>query len=412
MPLSTVTNIAKKALGFSAEQKSVNIASFDIGELVAGIGTASNVEVSSASAMRVPAVSCAVGIISEKIGDLPAKLYKQGTKETAREHTAYKLIHDEANPFTSAAQLRRDLTLDALLRGDGYALVNRAADGRPLEFNRLDPAKVQNDAEDDGTPFYRVTVERGRQIRVEYPDMLHIQPIGGVSPIRLGREAIALAIAFERHIAGLFANGGRPSGVITAKKSLDAEAKKKLAASWFSTHSGTNAGGTAILDEEMGYEQLSTTLADAQFAENRVEQIREIARAFRIPPTMLFELTRGTWSNTEEMARQFYTMTLKPWLTAWAWAYARCLLTPDERTGLYVEFVTDDLLTTDFSKKATALGQYRSMGALTGNEVRAMLNMPAHPEGDSLSNPHITTTPATLTQAEGKPAWISPKDSE
>lgn len=57
------------------------------------------------------------------------------------------------------------------------------------------------------------------------------------------------------------------------------------------------------------------TLADAQFAENRLEQIREIARVFRVRPTMLFELSRGTWSNTEEMTRQFYNITLKPWLT-------------------------------------------------------------------------------------------------
>lgn len=402
--ISPIRGIAK-AIGFYREEtNSVSLSDPLALELFGITPTAPNIQVGPMSAMSVPAVACAVGIISEKVGDLPAKLFKQGKKDTARRHAAYKLIHDEANPFTSAAQLRRDLTLDALLHGNGYALVNRAGDGRPLELNRIDPGKVQNDFEDDGTPFYRVSVERGRQVRVEYPEMLHIQPIGGVSPIKLGREAIALAIAFERHIGGLFANGGRPSGVITAKKSLDAEAKKKLAASWFSTHSGSNAGGTAILDEEMGYEQLSTTLADAQFAENRVEQIREIARVFRIPPTMLFELTRGTWSNTEEMARQFYTMTLKPWLTAWAWAYARCLLTPEERDKLYIEFVTDDLLTTDFSKKATALGQYRSMGALTGNEVRAMLNMPAHPEGDSLSNPHITTTTPAAAPADSEPS--------
>lgn len=162
--------------------------------------------------------------------------------------------------------------------------------------------------------------------------------------------------------------------------------------SWFSTHSGRNAGGTAILDEGMDYQQLSMTLADSQFAENRLEQIREIARVFRVPPTMLFELTRGTWSNTEEMARQFYTVTLKPWLTSWAWAYARVLLTPEERRDLYVEFVTDDLLTTNAAARAAAYGQYRSMGAMTANEVRSGLNLPPHAEGDTLQNPYITVT--------------------
>ena len=409
--LAPIKGLAKR-FGFAPqEQKSMTFSSVDAADFFIGSPTASNIDVGPTNAMRVPAVACAVGIISEKIGDLPAKLYKQGTKETAREHPAYKLIHDEANPFTSAAQLRRDLTFDALLRGNGYALVNRPND-TPLELNRLDPSRVQNRYEDDGTPFYIVSTNRGRQVRVEYPDMLHIQPVGGISPIKLGREAIALAIAFERHIASVFANGGRPSGMLKHPGRLTPEAMMKLAESFIRTHGGKNAGGLAVLDEGMDYQQIAMTLADAQFAENRLEQIREIARVFRIPPTMLFELTRGTWSNTEEMARQFYTMTLKPWLTTWQWAYARCLLTPEERQRFYIEFVTDDLLTTDFAKKATALGQYRAMGVYTGNDVRAMLNLPDHPDGYGLGSPHINPTPAAPAPVEDKPTWISPKESE
>ena len=222
-----------------------------------------------------------------------------------------------------------------------------------------------------------------------------------MSPITLGREAIALSLAFEGHIASLFANGARPSGIIKSEKMLDVEAKKKIAASWFSTHAGRNAGGTAILDEGMTYDQLSMTLADAQFAENRLEQIREIARVFRVPPTMLFELTRGTWSNTEEMARQFYAITLKPWLTSWAWAYSRVLFTSEERAAFYVEFVTDDLLTTNAAARAGAYGQYRSMGAMTANEVRSGMNLPPLADGNSLANPYTTSgTPAPAPESD------------
>jgi HK97 family phage portal protein len=143
---------------------------------------------------------------------------------------------------------------------------------------------------------------------------------------------------------------------------------------------------------------VTMTLTDAQFAENRLEQIREIARVFRVPPTMLFELTRGTWSNTEEMARQFLQVTLKPWLSQWVWAYSRCLLTPDERRQFYAEFITDDLTTTDTAARAAAYGQYRSMGAMTANEVRAGLNMPPHQDGNDLQNPYTTTGPTPPTK--------------
>ncbi|MDW4548828.1 phage portal protein [Defluviimonas sp. D31] len=401
MAFDTFKDRVKGALGFKNERKTFTLTAPETLALFGVIPSATSLQIGPGTAMRVPAVACAVSLISETIGALPAKLFEHETKAAARIHPAYRLIHDEANEWTSAAQLRTQLTLDALTHGHGYAQVVRVGDGTPFELHRLDPSKVQQRAEPDGEPFFLVQGERG-QVRFSHTEILHIEAFGGVSPITLGREAIALALCFETYMTSLFANGGRPSGIIKSGKVLDVDAKKKLAASWFNTHSGRNAGGTAILDEGMDYQQLSMTLADSQFAENRLEQIREIARVFRVPPTMLFELTRGTWSNTEEMARQFYTVTLKPWLAAWSWAYAHVLLTSDERRELYVEFVTDDLLTTNAAARATAYGQYRSMGAMTANEVRSGLNLPPHPEGSTLQNPY-TTTGAPAAQPEDTP---------
>ncbi|KRS11047.1 HK97 family phage portal protein [Roseovarius atlanticus] len=380
----------KKALGFSAEEKALTLADPDALTLFGVLPTTSGVSIGPGIAMRVPAVACAVGLISETIGSLPVKLHDRASKAALTNHPAYRLVHDEANEWTSAAELRRDLTLDALQHGAGHAQVIRTNDGTPYELHRMEPGKVQRDLEPDGEPFYRVTTNAG-QVQLSFRDVLRIEAIGGVSPIVMGREAIALALSFESHIGGIFANGGRPSGVIKAQKVMDVEAKKKVASSWFATHGGSKAGGTAILDEGMDYTPLSMTLADTQFAENRLEQIREIARVFRVPPTMLFELSRGTWSNTEEMARQFMQITLKPWLTDWAWAYARCLLTPEERKAAYFEAVTDDLLRTDTAARATAYGQYRSMGVMTANEVRAAQNLPPLPGGNELSNPYTST---------------------
>jgi phage portal protein BeeE len=97
------------------------------------------------------------------------------------------------------------------------------------------------------------------------------------------------------------------------------------------------------------------------------------------------------------MARQFYAITLKPWLVSWAWAYARVLFTPEERAAFYIEFVTDDLLTTNATARAGAYGQYRSMGAMTANEVRSGLNLTPLAEGNSLANPYTTSGASALT---------------
>lgn len=372
------------------EAKSFTLTDPEAFQLFGITGTGAGISIGPRSAMKVPAVACAVSLIAETAGSLPAKVYDRDTRETAKTHPAYALIHDEANPWTSAEALRVQVTTDALLHGHGFALVVRNDAGAPIELHRLDPTAVQMDDLPDGEPSYVITFDDAKR-RVPFQDILHLSAFGGIAPVKLGSEAIGLALAFEGHIAKLFANGGKPGGILKSEKNLGDEAKAKLAASWTAAHGAGRSGGTAILDEGMSFETVTMTLTDAQFAENRLEQIREIARIFRVPPTMLFELTRGTWSNTEEMARQFLQVTLKPWLSSWAWAYARCLLSPEERKHLYIEFVTDDLLTTTAAARATAYGQYRAMGVMTANEVRAGLNLPSQAEGDTLQNPFTTT---------------------
>ncbi|PJF10780.1 phage portal protein [Pseudorhodobacter sp. MZDSW-24AT] len=391
----------KYTFGPKPEAKSFTLTDPEAFQLFGITGTGAGVSIGPRSAMKVPAVACAVSLIAETAGSLPAKVYDRDTRENVKDHPAYTLIHDEANPWTSAEALRVQITTDALLHGHGFAFVVRNDAGAPLELHRLEPTAVQVDTLADGEPSYIVAFDDAKRT-VPFQDILHLSAFGGIAPIKLGHEAIGLALSFEAHIAKLFANGGKPGGILKSEKALGDEAKTKLAASWTAAHGAGRSGGTAILDEGMSFETVTMTLTDAQFAENRLEQIREIARVFRVPPTMLFELTRGTWSNTEEMARQFLQVTLKPWLSSWAWAYARCLLTPEERKRLYIEFVTDDLLTTTAAARATAYGQYRAMGAMTANEVRSGLNLPPMADGNALQNP-FTTTSATPAPSQEEP---------
>lgn len=377
---------------FNLEEKAVGLSSPAALEIFGVVPTITGQNVTAASAMRVPAVSRAVSLIAQGVGNLPVKLYNRDDRQAVNEHPAYRLVHGMANPWTSAEDMRTTLTTDALLHGHGFAVVVRNALGDPIELHRLDPARVKVEMDETtGEPIYTVQVTGGTA-RYHYRDILHVSAFGGVSPVTLAREAIGLALSFEAHVAKLFDNGARPAGIISTEKTLGDDAKVRLAKSWQSAHSGGKVGGTALLDEGMRFEQISMTLTDAQFAENRVEQVIEIARAFAVPPPMIFELSRATWSNSEEMGRQFLTFTLKPWLATWASAYGRCLLADDERGENYFEFVTDDLTTTDTQKRAEAYSKYRAAGVLTANEVRAGLNLPPRPDGDVLASPHITPT--------------------
>lgn len=367
------------------------------------LSSASGLPVTAASAMSVPAVKRAVSLISESVATIPFKSYVTETREAAQDHPSFTIVHDWANDWTSAESLREQLTVDALLTGDGYAQVVRNAEGKVLELHRMEPNAVQMERDNFGEPTYRIRLQDGGEAFLAYHDVLHLQAMGGVSPVTMAREAIGLALAAEKHLTGFFKNGGRPSGVILHPNKLEAETTKKLAASWFQSHGGDQSGSTAILDEGMQFKEIAVKLADAEFSEVRREQVREIARAFNVPPALLYELSRGTWSNFEQSHRDFLTGTLRPWISRWQAAYARVLLTPEERTRFYIEATPDDMLSVEFAARATAFSQYVAMRALTPNEVRAALNRPPLPGGDKLQNPFTTTSAAAPAPAEDDP---------
>jgi len=399
--MGIMSSLARAVGRGASEQKSIRLTDPEALALFGVLPATSGASVTAANALRVPAVRRAVSLIAESVATLPFKTYA-ADKAAAKDHPSYALVHDWANDWTSAEDLRELLTADALLTGHGFAQVIRNDAGRPLELHRMDPGAVAVEHDGFGEPSYRVRLTGGAAVVLPFGDVLHIQTLRGVSPITLAREAIGLTLAAEQHLAGFFKNGGRPSGVILHPNKLDAEAMKKLATSWFKSHGGEQAGSTAILDEGMQFKEIAVKLADAEFSEVRREQVREIARAFNVPPALLYELSRGTWSNFEQSHRDFLTGTLRPWIARWQAAYTRVLLPPADRARFYIEATPDDLLSVEFAARATAYSQYRAMGAMAANEVRAGLNLPPLPGGDVLENPFTTTgaAPAPTTESQ------------
>ncbi len=386
-----------KAIGFGSEQKSFSVSDPQCFELWGGSPTASGVSVGRSSALHVPAVLHAVRLISETIGSLPCKLYREegDSKEAAKDHGSYRLVHRFANEWTSAGQLRVDLTADAILQKGGFAEVVRFSDGRPFEFHRLAPGTVQRRFEDSGEPYYLVQSPKSQQRRLSFRDVLYMRSFLDTSPIMLGKDAIGVAMVLERHASKFFGSGARPSGIIWNEKPAGGEAGAKtisnILKSWREWQSSAN-GDPLILDAGWKYDAQTMRGTDAQFIENRLEQINEIARAIGVPPTMLYQLERGTWSNTEQMASSFLQLCLKPWLDRWQDAYATVLLSEDEQDDHYFEFVTADLERADAAARAEIYSKLIAARVYTPNEVRARENLPAHPGGDELANPHITTT--------------------
>lgn len=386
-----------KALGaVGLARKSLAYPTPEILALFGATATASGRSVTAETAMRVPTVAACVRAISEAAGTLPCKINRRlvgGGKEVASDHAAYALVHDDANDWTSAAKFREQLTIDALLHGHGVAYTNRA-DGKPVEFIRLDPRGTTVELKPDGEPQFKYTA--GAVVKTyAYSDILYIPAtsidgIKGVAPIHSGREAIGLAAVLEEHAAKLFGNSARPSGVLKLPNKLSEEASGRLVKSWADAHGGGKSGGTAVLEEGADWQAITLDPVTSQFDQMRAAQVSEICRIFRVPPIFVQDYGRMTWSNSESANLLFLQHCLLPWLRTWEAAYRRVLLTKEQRAEYTIDFVVDDLLRADTAVRVEAYSKMITARILNPNEVRAMDNLPPYVGGEVYANPAIT----------------------
>lgn len=250
-----------------------------------------------------------------------------------------------------------------------------------------------------GEPVYRIQKNlAGEYLTLSYRDVFHIKApavgsytaLRGDSIVTQCRDAIGLAMALEQHASRLFANGGRPSGILSFPAKLTADVVARMKASWQRMTGGANSGSTAILEEGGSFQPLSFNSVDSQFIEMRNFAIDEIARAFRVPPILLHSLQRATWKNSEELRRQFISLCLFPWIKRFEGEIYLKLFDASERQTYHAEFLVDDLLRADFAERTTAYQNLIAARILNPNEVRAMENRPPYVGGDEFFNPNTT----------------------
>ena len=358
------------------------------GELQALFGALpSGLSVGAAQALTVPAVQSAIRLISEAAACLELKVMRRvgETERGAPEHPAARLLADRPNDWTDSFSFVRDMLAAALISDKGALALANKVDGRTIELVRYEPANFTVDYSGDGRlePSYRIN-----NVPVSADDVVHLRSPFARCPLSLAADAIGVAKVMEGHAGRLFKDGARPSGVLALKDRTSPEALKRIREAWQLAHGGGKSGGTAIVEGGAEYTQLTLASTDAQFLELRTFQIVEIARAFRVPPSMLYELDRATWSNSEQMGKEFLTYSLEPWLRALEGALRRALFTSEERREYRVLFDRDDLTRASLTERATAISSLISARVLNPNEGRDWLDLPPRAGGEEYANPN------------------------
>ena len=362
-------------------------------------GSTSGKTVTERSAMQITAVYSCVRILAEAIAGLPLHLYtykEDGGKEKAIGHPLYLLLHDEPNPEMSSFVFRETLMTHLLLWGNAYAQIIRNGKGEVVALYPLMPNRMTVDRDSSGQLFYSYqmnnsdapTMKAGTVI-LKPSDVLHIPGLGfdglvGYSPIAMAKNAIGLAIATEEYGAKFFANGATPGGLLEYPGTV--KDPDRVRESWNKGFSGSqNAGKVAILEEGMKYTPISIAPEQAQFLETRKFQINEIARIFRVPPHMVGDLEKSSFSNIEQQSLEFVKYTLDPWVVRWEQSLSRALFTPEEKKQYFFKFNVEGLLRGDYQSRMNGYATARQNGWMSANDIRELENLdriPAEEGGD------------------------------
>ena len=362
-------------------------------------GTTSGKTVTERTAMQMTAVYSCVRILAEAVAGLPLHLYKyteNGGKEKAIDHPLYRLLHDEPNPEMSSFVFRETLMTHLLLWGNAYAQVIRNGKNEVIALYPLMPNKMSVDRDSNGQLYYSYYRGSDEAIRdtqntviLKPSDVLHIPGLGfdglvGYSPIAMAKNAIGMAIACEEFGAKFFANGAAPSGVLEHPGTIKDPSRVRDA--WQSQFGGSsNSGKVAVLEEGMKYTPISISPEQAQFLETRKFQINEIARIFRVPPHMVGDLEKSSFSNIEQQSLEFVKYTLDPWVIRWEQSIQRALLSHDEKAVYFAKFNLEGLLRGDYQSRMNGYAIGRQNGWMSANDIRELENLdriPAEEGGD------------------------------
>ena len=376
------------------EKEKRNVPSKQLQDFIKGIDedgslTSSGVKVDEFTAMQMSAVNACVRILSETVASLPLHLYRRngnGSPEKVEDHPLAECLYSAVNEEMTSFQFRESMMASVLLWGNAYARIIRNKLGQVTELWFLKPQYMVVDRDmHTGEIVYTYTDDTTNETYTYTPKQIFhlrttpIDGLRGMSPIEQASSAIGLALAAEQYGAKFFGNGANPGGVLEHPGVV--KDPTKIRESWNAVYQGSaNAHKIAVLEEGMKYKSIGISPNAAQFLKTRKYQVEEICRIFRIPPHMVGDLDRATFSNIEHQSIQFVVHTVRPWLVRWEQAITRCLLNEKERGVYYARFNVDGLLRGDYQSRMEGYGIGRQNGWLSANDIRELEDLPPIPE--------------------------------
>jgi len=353
--------------------------------------------VSLSTALNHSVVWACTRIISETVGFIPLVMLQTDKdpskgKQLATKHPMYQALSRAPNDEMTAMGFRETLTGHCVLQGNAYAqIIRRSGTGVAIEMQPLMPNHVRAARDTQKRLVYIVkvgndqektyTVERNKPQDIFHMRGMSNNGIVGFSVLSVGAQSIGTALAAEKNVGGFYSHGGRlPYVLEMAQKFKTKEDFDRFRADWETTYAVPHKA--PILENDIKYKQIGINAKDAQLLETRLFSIHEICRWFGVPPHLVGDLSRATFSNIEQLALEFVKLTLSTWLTRWEQELWRCVLTPDEKTQNYLwKHNLNALLRGDFPTRMAGYATMLQNGIACQDEVRDLEDWNPIPNG-------------------------------
>lgn len=340
----------------------------------------------SDTALTLTAVWNAIRLLSESVSQLPCSVYKQqddGDKIEDKNNPIYYLLKYKPNNYQDKISFLEYIMMCICVDGNSYVQIVRDDAGRPVQLIPINPDSVTVII-NEGELFYQVDTSGV----LDSADVLHFKTITddgitGISPIDQCAKALNWALSLEKFGATFFNNGAKPSSVLSTDRALSETAIERLRNSFNSTYSKlANSNATIILEEGLTFKPISISPEQAQFLASRKFSIEEVCRIWNIPPHMLGDLSKSSFSNIEMQSQEFVTYTLMPYITRIEAQMNQKLFRSNEIGNTFIEFNVNGLLRGDVKTRNEAYKTAIQNGYMSVNEVRRKENLNGIDGGD------------------------------
>lgn len=344
------------------------------------------------NAMEIAAAWACVQVLARGISMLPLVLMEEtgNMRRRATSHPLFPLLHRRPNPDMTSATWRSTMLVHLATRGNAYVQKVYSRGGQLVQLWPLHPDRMESiERADDGELQYGYRLSDGRLRTFPSREMMHVRGMSedgiiGLSPVEVARRTFDRKRRLEQYEAAFWQNGARPGVVLKSTAAPNDRQAAALLTSWEERYRGAlNSGKTALLPSHLSIETIGIPQSDAQFLESQKFSRSEIAAIFSVPPHMIGDLDRATFSNIAEQGQEFVDYTLGFWIAQIEQTIEQSLLQDRERGRFYPKFIVQALLRGNPTERAQAFSTGLQWGYYSVNDIREMEDLNPIPNGDT-----------------------------